>query len=122
SSRPRAGASAWLRLTPTKTGPPRSKSQPELQTNFENFVTRSSQNAPLVVRKDRVHEQRHHHHGFGLRRPPARRLRQGKIAGAGNPILAGLRVLLTEKRPRASRGRADRALRRRDHCNELRRT
>jgi hypothetical protein len=43
-----------------------------LQTNFENFVTRSSQNAPIVVRKDRVHEQRHHHHGFGLRGPPAR--------------------------------------------------
>jgi hypothetical protein len=68
-------ASAWSRLTPTKTGPPRSKSQPELQTNFENFVTRSSQNAPIVVRKDRVHEQRHHHHGFSLRRQAARRLR-----------------------------------------------
>jgi hypothetical protein len=52
----------------------------------------------------------------------ARRRVAVKIAGAGNPILAGLRVLLTEKRPRASTGRADRALWRRDHCNELRRT
>src|SRR5262249_35510199 len=47
-------------------------------------------------------------------KPLRPRQRQGKIAGAGNPILAGLRLLLAQERSRQSRSCTPCALRRRD--------
>src|SRR5262249_53088051 len=52
---------------------------------------------------------------------PSRR-RQREVARARDPTLAGLWLLRFEKASRTRRGCADRALRRRDHCNEVRRT
>src|SRR5262249_60499284 len=53
-------------------------------------------------------------HAGQVEKPLRPRQRQGKIAGAGNPILAGLRLLLAQERSRQSRSCTPCALRRRD--------